>query len=167
MSTTTFGEYLDKKHREARKQLGIIKEVLQKGGMMVVDHREGEQGDPFIFLSNPINDASFKGIRIYKIGDKIAFRIQREEKTHPYGKAYSLNITKLFNDLVSDDIKEEVAGKMVIEMVVKELRRFFTDSQKAEEDMRTQDIAGNGDPLGKVLLQSVQTDYQSTMTQGS
>jgi hypothetical protein len=147
MSTTTFGEYLDKKHREARKQLGIIKEVLQKGGMRVVDHREGEEDDPFIFLFNPANEASFKGLRIYKIGDKIAFRIQREEKTHPYGK-------------------EEVAGKMVIEMVVKELRRFFTDSQKAEEENHTKDIAGNGDPLGKVLLQTVQTDYESSVTQG-
>lgn len=166
MSTTTFGEYLDKKHREARKQLGIIKEVLQKGGMRVVDHREGEEDNPFIFLFNPVSEASFNGIRIYKIGDKIAFRIQREEKTHPYGKAYSLNLEKLFNDLVGDKIKEEVAGKMVMEMVVKELRRFFTDSEKAEQEQQVKDLNATGDPLGRVLLQTVQNDYSDSVTQG-
>lgn len=162
--STTFGEYLDKKHREARKQLGIIKEVLQKGGMKVLDHREGESNDPYIFLFNPTSESDFKGVRIYKIGEKLAFRIQREEKTFPYGKAYSLNVSKLFNDLISDDIKEEVAGKMVIEMVVKEMKRFFTDSQKAQEKIQTQDLSTNGDPLGKVLIQSPGSDYDASMS---
>jgi hypothetical protein len=163
---SAFGEYLDKKHREARKQLGIIKEVLQKGGMRVSDNRDSEDGgEPYIYLYNPNSDASFKGIRIYKIGEKVAFRIQREEKTYPYGKAYGLDLQKLFTDLVSDDMKESVAGKLVIETIVKEMKRFFSESQKAEDDLATKGISGTGDPLGKVLIQSTGMDVSSTMPQ--
>jgi hypothetical protein len=163
----SFGEFVDKKGREAKKQLSIVREMLQRNGMRVVDYVESDENDPYIFVYSPQSDSSFAGVRIYKIADKIAFRICREEKTHPYGRAYALKIPEMFNDLVSDDFKQEEAGKKVIESVVKEVQKFFATSAKAERDLQVKDIqGGTDDPLGRVLIQSTGSDLSDSMSQG-
>ena len=160
----SFGEFIDKKGREAKKQLTIIKEMLKRSGMRIGDFVESDENDPYIFVHNPQSDSSFGGLRIYKIADKIAFRICREEKTHPYGRAYALKIAEMFNDLVSDDFKQEEAGKKVIESVVKEVQRFFASSAKAEQELQVKGTQiGNDDPLGRVLIQSSGSDISDTM----
>lgn len=160
----TFGEFVDKKGREAKKQLSIVKEFMQKSGMRVADHVESDENDPFIFVYNPQSDTSFGGVRVYKIADKIAFRICREEKTHPYGRAYALKIPEMFNDLVSDNFKQEEAGRKVIESVVKEVQKFFSVSAKAERDLQAKNMKGNDDPLGRVLIQSSSSDLSNSMS---
>lgn len=152
----SFSEFIDKKGREGRRQLHIIREVLRKGGMRVADHVESND-DPYIFIANPEAASSFHGVRVYKIGNGVAFRIQREEKTHPYGTAYLLKIPEMFNDLV-EDMKEEQAGKKVMEYMVKELKKFFLLSATAETGLQTPDVQGSGDALGRLIVQSSGTD---------
>jgi hypothetical protein len=160
----SFGEFVDKKSREAKKQLSIVREMLQRNGMKVADFVESDEENPYIFVHNPQSDSSFGGVRIYKIADKIAFRIAREEKTHPYGRAYALKIPEMFNDYVSDDFKQEEAGKKVIESVVKEVQKFFATSAKAERDLQVKGSqVGTDDPLGRVLIQNVTGDISDSM----
>lgn len=157
----SFGEFIDKKQRDATKQLEIIEKILRKGGMKVENFLETDHRDPYIFCVSPIKNGSFDGIRIYKIGDKIAFRIQKESKTHPYGRAYPLDIEEMFNDLLSDEgIKESEAGKKVIESVNKEIRKFFERSSDAEKQEKESDIEDK-DGIGQVAIKGNSADFSS------
>lgn len=153
----TFNEFVDKKDREAKKQLSILKALLEKHNFGVKDNLDEE--DPYIFVQNPDKNLSFEGIRIYKIGDDLAFRVQKSEKTHPYGAAYPLQVEDMFHDLLADDIDEEKAGKEVMQAIVEELRRFFKKSAQAEKELRSGEFGK--DPLNKVVVKSTGTDYSN------
>lgn len=152
----SFLEFVDKKSRESKKQLEILKRVLEKGGMSVVDFLEEEE--PHLFLKGSKN-LSFEGVRLYKIGGEIVFRVQKEEKTHPYGRAYPIQVEEMYDDILSDDMNEEKAGKEVIKLISEEMRKFFNRSDKAEKEIRSIEFDKNDGSAGNVLASSTGTDY--------
>lgn len=158
----TFYEFIDKRTRQDRKHLRIIKKMLESHGIQVKSFLD-EQDDPYIFAVAPNRSLSFDGIRIYKIGGNVAYRIQREEKTHPYGKAYPLKIEDMFEDFMSDDIKQEEAGKRVINTVVSEVKAFFDKSLEAEKEVERGDFDTMGDPLDRTMMPTTGTDYSSKL----
>ena len=162
MRNKTFGEFIDKKKRESIRQLTLVKELLERSGLKVENFLQSEDGDDtYIYCHNPTRNGSFDGIRIYKIGNQLAFRVQKENKTHPYGSAYPLPIEEMFHDLLSDEEADQLkAGKKVIEAVHREIRRFFDKSVEAEKDERQKSIQGQ-DGQGSVLVKSTGTDYSS------
>lgn len=151
-----FLEFVDRKQREGKKHLKLIERLLRKGGMQVYPHLENEE-EPYIFVKSSNNKLSFDGIRIYEIGQMIAYRIQKEEKTHPYGKSYMLDVEDMFNDFMSENMKEEEAGHKVIESVVEELKKFFSKSLNAEQEMQ------NGQDGNGIIIKTGGTDYSSTV----
>lgn len=159
----TFGDFIDKKQRDTLKQLGLLKKLFERNGMKVESHLEtDEKDDPYIFCLNPMGGASFDGIRIYRVGDRLAFRIQKESQTHPYGTAYPLNVEEMFHDLLSDEnVDQKKAGERVIEMVGKEVKKFFEKSIDAERDERKATIEGDPEHAGNVLVRTTGTDYSS------
>jgi len=159
---STFREFVDKKTREAKKQLFTLDKVLKKEGVNTANHLEDD--DPYLFVRSP-GKLSFDGIRIYKIGDNIAYRVQKEEETHPYGKAYSLDVEGMYEDYISDDdYDESKAGKEVMKSIVSEIRNFFNKSAEAENELRDGEFDKAGDPLGRVMMKSTGTDYSSKVT---
>jgi hypothetical protein len=58
------------------------------------------------------------------------------EKTHPFGKAYQLNLEEMFGDLLADHRNPEEAGKQVIKAVTEEVKKFFDKTASAEVTMR-------------------------------
>jgi len=160
MRFRNFGDFIDKKQRDAMKQLKLIEQLLTLQGFKVDDFMtEGHEDDPYIFVSNPSKNTSFDGVRIYKIGDIIAFRIQKESETHPYGNAYTLDIERMFDDLMSEEEMDEIkAGKLVMKAVAKELKSFFDKSQEAEDESRSGDVMSGDD---NVMIRSTGTDYSS------
>ena len=152
-----FLEFVDRKQREGKKHLKLIERLLRKGGMQVFAHLESEE-QPYIFVKAPNGKLSFDGIRIYEIGEMIAYRIQKEEKTHPFGKAYMLDIEDMFNDFMSENMEEEEAGNKVIESVVEELKKFFVKSGKAEQEMQDSGEDGSG-----LIIKTGGNDYASTV----
>lgn len=153
----TFNEFVDKKTREAKKQLGIIRKILEKNNLVVGDHLEDEE--PHLFLRCPDGRTSFDGVRIYKIANSLAYRIQREEKTHPFGKAYPLDVEDMFTDFMTDTKDQEKAGKQVIKSVLEEFNKFFIKSAEAESELKQSDFDQAGDPLGRVTVRTTGTDY--------
>ncbi len=149
-----FKEFIDKKEREAKKQLKIIEHILATHGFSVKDHLDDD--DPFLFVYNPKKNTFFDGIRVYKVGDNLAFRVQKQEKTEPFGKAYGLPIEDMFTDLITD-YKPEEAGKKIIAAVTTEVKKFFTKSSEAEKELRDKEFDNTGDPFGKVVVRS--SDY--------
>lgn len=165
MKPRSFGDFVDKKKRDALRQLGLIEQLLKKQGLRVESYLHNSEDDPYIFCYNPSRNASFDGIRIYKIADTIAFRIQKESETHPYGKAYQLPIEEMFQDFLQDEkIKEQEAGQKVIEAVSNEVRKFFDKSVEAERNERMKDIEGQrGDSNGNVMIRSTAGDDYSNL----
>lgn len=147
-----FFQFIDKKERDAKHQLKIIEKILGGHGFTVKDHISDD--DPYVFVYNPAKNTFFDGIRVYKVGDQLSFRVQKEEETHPFGRAYPLAIEDMFTDLVSDH-KPEEAGKKIIEAVLTEVKKFFEKSSKAEKDIRDKQF--DKDPFGKVQVRS--SDY--------
>ena len=138
-----------------------MKKLLENNGLKVesfIDNKD--KRDPYIFCYNTNKESGFDGIRIYKIGSDLAFRIQKESKTHPYGAAYKLPIESMFNDFISDEGNNETkAGQKIIESVGKEIKRFFERSLEAERDGRKQNIEQGA--AGNVVLKTTGTDYST------
>jgi len=161
MRHKSFGDFVDKKKRESIEQLKTMKKILENNNMKVDSFLEVDQDhDPYIFCYNTKKDSGFNGIRIYKIGSDLAFRIQKESKTHPYGAAYSLPVESMFNDFLSDgDVDENKAGEKIIEAIGKEIKKFFEKSLEAERQDRRSELDKESE--GKVLLRTTGTDYSS------
>lgn len=126
-----FNKFLEIKNREVKKQLEIVKKILESKNFKVESFFDEES--PYIFVRSSIS-LPFEGLRIYKIGSNMAYRIQNENKTQPYGKSYDLNIESAFSDLVTD-MSEEEAGKVIIESLIKEIQSFFKESEKAQQEL--------------------------------
>ncbi len=158
----TFKDFVNKKYREAIRQLGILQKIFEKSGLKVKNYlNEGDAyEDPYIFIFNP-TQGSFDGIRIYKIGSNIAFRVQNQEDSHPYGTAYPIDMEDMFGDFLADEgVDEKDAGKKVMEAVVNQLKKFFEKSQNAEEDLQRSQL-DKGDNLGNIAIKNQGTDYSS------
>jgi uncharacterized membrane-anchored protein YjiN (DUF445 family) len=159
----SFSQFVDKKTRKSKKHLKLIEKMLAQHGLTVKNHLE-EGEEPFLFVVSPIRKVSFEGIRIYQTGESIAYRVQKEEKTHPYGRAYRLDIQEMYEDLMSEEeMDEKAAAKEVVQAVIKELQQFFEKSHEAERDLRMGDFDADGDPLGRVMVRSTGTDYANTV----
>ena len=157
---SSFKEFIDKKSREAKKQLETIKKILGREGMKVTSFLEEEE--PYLYLTNPSGNLPFDGVRIYKIGGNMAFRIQKEAKTHPYGKAYMLDIEDMFGDIITDDdMNERKAGEEIIKSVVHEFRKFFSKSSEADKENRANDLDQQRDPTNFSVSSSTGTDYSN------
>jgi len=157
--TIDFYEFVDAKQRKAKKHLELVKQLLERGGFQIVDKLE-ERNDPYIFVFNPEGNLSFEGVRIYEIGGDIAYRIQKEADTHPYGKAYSIPIEKMFNDLLGEDeMNDEKMAEEIAKSVIGEVKDFFKKSYDAEKKGPPQ-----LDPLGQVHMRSTGTDYANQVT---
>lgn len=152
----SFSNFLDKKIRTDKHQLSLIKKMLEHEGVKVRDHLGNE--DPYLFVKNPTSEKTeFDGVRLYKVGDALAYRVQKEESTHPYGIAYPLDIEQTFDDLLGD-MKEEKAGELVIKALAKEIKTFFEKSSAAEEIIRDRQVEKDG-----VNFRYSTADYSSTI----
>lgn len=140
-----FSSFLDKKNKQAVRELGIIRDILAEEDFKVEDFLESES--PYIFVNTSEEGLEFEGVRVYKIGSGLAYRIQRENKTEPYGEAYSLEIEDLFGELVSD-MSEEEAAEAIKKAVSEEFKRFFSRSAKAQNEIES----GKLDPHSKIVV---------------
>lgn len=150
-----FTSFLNNKKEQSKKQLEIIRDVLIEGEFEIDDFTN--ENEPYIFCQSKQKDLNFEGIRIYKIGSKIAYRIQNESETEPYGKAYSLEIENAFQDLISN-MDEEKAADHVKNLIIKELNSFFEESAKAQEKINI----GKFDPQSQIISKGSVGDISNT-----
>lgn len=145
----TFNEFRERKDREGARHLRIVRRVLEEAGLTVDDFTK--EDDPYVYLHSNDGRATFGGVRIYPIGDSIAYRMQNDPEAHPYGKSYHLDVENIFNDLLSENDDENKAGKAVMEAIVEEFKNFFEKTLKAQEELdgEEDEIKGRLDnPLG-------------------
>ena len=150
-----FSSFLDKKNKQSVRELGIIRDMLAEGEFKVEDFLKEES--PYVFVNCTNDGLDFEGVRVYKVGSNLAYRVQKENKTEPYGAAYSLNIEDLFGDLVSD-MSEEDAAEEIKKAVVEEFKNFFQKSSKAQDELNS----GKADPQSKIVVSSGAGDFSNT-----
>jgi len=153
----TFTDFADKRKRKSIKELKTLMEIFKVNGFVVKDYLE--ENDPYIYIYARTKDLSFDGVRVYKIGNAISYRTQKKENTHPYGRAYLLDVTGMYDDLISDHKKEIAAGKIVIETIVNEINKFFDTSVDAEKLLRHDNIEKFKDPLSRAVVNVSGSDY--------
>jgi imidazoleglycerol phosphate dehydratase HisB len=159
----TFLEFVDHKEREGKRHLKILHKLFQSEDFETKEHINND--DPYIFITNPLKNASFDGIRIYEIGSTLAFRIQKEENCHPFGRAYQLDVEEMYSDLLTDHHKAEDAGKALVKMIAEEIKLFFNRQAKAENELK--DIFKGSDPktpFNRVAVKSQGMDYANLVT---
>lgn len=129
-----FSSFLDKKNKQIRKELEIIRDILKEENFKIEDFICTES--PYLFLKNTEDGLDFDGVRIYKVGSNLAYRIQKENKTEPYGAAYSLNIEDIFGDYITD-MDEEKAAEQIKKAIKEEFKNFFKKSAEAQEELNS------------------------------
>lgn len=140
-----FSAFVDKKTNKARRELEVVRDVLKEAGVKVEDFLKDE--DPYLFVPSNKQSLDFGGIRIYKVGNNMAYRIQNEDKTEPYGASYSMNIEGMFEDLISD-MGEDKAAEEVKKAIVEEINNFFTKSLEAQDELSSSGF----DPHSKIMM---------------
>lgn len=151
-----FSSFVDNKTNRARKELEVIKEVLKDGGVEAKDFLK--ERDPYIFVPSTEKGLDFGGVRIYKIGSSMAYRIQNEGDTEPYGASYPLDIEGMFNDLMGE-MDEEKAASEIKKAVVEELKGFFKMSSEAQDRMGPDSF----DPQSKIVVGGKAGDLSNMM----
>lgn len=151
-----FSSFLDKKTNEMKRQLKIIKEIVSESELKVEDGLDHK--DPYLFVSNGEKGMDF-GVRIYKVGSDIAYRIQRNKDTQPYGEAYPLNVESGFADLISD-MNEEEAAEKIKKAVVNDIKLFFKKSSEAHDELIS---SGSDDGTGRIVISSGNGDLSNSM----
>lgn len=150
-----FSAFVDRKTERARSELAVVRDVLGSGGIKVEDFTKGR--DPYLFVHPTSDGLDFGGVRIYKIGGDMAYRLQNEAETQPYGKSYQMDIEGMFEEIISDT-DEEKAAEQVKKAVVEEIKSFFDRSLKAQEK-----LGGEFDPQSKIVVPGRSTDLSNMM----
>lgn len=151
-----FSAFVDKKTNRARKELGIVMEILKEGGLQVKEFLKG--GDPYLYVPSTEKGLDFGGVRIYKIGSTVAYRVQNESDTQPYGISYPLDVEDMFEDLLGEMDEEKAAGE-IKKAVVEELRNFFGKSLEAQDEV----VSKQFDPQSKIVVGGKAGDLSNMM----
>lgn len=153
-----FSSFLDIKNKEIKKELGLIKEILSNN-FQIEDFLSKE--DPYIYIKST-DEAPFQGVRVYKIGSNIAYRIQNDSETEPYGKAYPLNLEEIFNDIIPD-MNEEEAGEAVASALVAEFQNFFKKSAEAEKEFMMGKFSKKDIPSSTIVVSTNSGDFSNSI----
>ncbi len=141
-----FFEYVDRKQRQVVRQLKIVKRILAQAGLQVASHLDfHHKEEPYLYVYNPNSDTKF-GLRVYGVGEELAYRLQRKEKTHPYGKPNRLIVADMWDDFKAEGKDDTAAAEEVIKAVGEEVADYFKQSAKAEK--KSSHIKMDQSPLG-------------------
>lgn len=151
-----FSTFIDKKTNKARKELAIVMEVLKEGGLQVEDFLKG--ADPYLYIPSTKKNLDFGGVRVYKIGSTIAYRIQNEGDTEPYGVSYPLDVEGMFEDILGE-MDEDKAAEEIKKAVVEEVQNFFERSLEAQDEISSRQF----DPQSKIVVGGKAGDLSNMM----
>lgn len=140
-----FSAFVDKKTNKARRELEVVRDILKDGGVKVEDFLKGSE--PYLFVPSTKKTLDFGGVRIYKVGNNVAYRIQNESSTEPYGQSYPLDIEGMFEEIISD-MGEEKAAEEIKKAVLEEINNFFEKSLEAQDELGSSEF----DPHNKIMV---------------
>lgn len=126
-----FNEYLEKHSRETKKKLEDILDLLKR-----VDEIKPlgylDQDNPYIFIriqqdKNINQNLSILdlGVRIYSIGNKLTYRLQRGPKGIQIGPARIIEDPEEIEDLLTQGKTEQEAYNEIFRQIPKKIKHFI------------------------------------------
>lgn len=160
----TFNEYKNVLDDQTKNNLELLTRIFRKDGLKVHEFLD-QKKDPYIYIFNPLDDLSFQGVAVYKKGNILAYRPQRYQDSQPYGAAYLIPIQDIYEDLVYKEKDKKEALKILCKKLCKDMRSFFRDSKKAEDDVLQSQLRSpqDVDGAGQIIIRNTGTDYANTI----
>lgn len=123
-----FSDYLKSRNYSGRRKLAIFAEVMRRADLHVIPRFDG--AEPHLFVSRGPDRT---GVRIYEIGDRLAFRVQDLPDGEPHGRAFGIDVQRLFEEIIEeiDDKTPENAAWLLLGELGNAMKSFFADSIKA------------------------------------
>lgn len=155
----TLLEFNFAKHKETERRLGLLKKVLEKDGLRVDEFFKDSK--PYIFCHAPLENLDFQGIRIFENGKTMSFQVSKTNDTLPYGIARGLEVNDLFDQICEIESDKTKATEILIKEINIEIRKFFSQSKGAEDELMGKIIDGKsgGDKAGAIVIRNAGTDY--------
>lgn len=148
-----FGDYQNKSILDSVRKIKIIHKILKFFNIKNFIFLKGQES--YIYVSSPSRNLDIKGIRIYPIANKIAFKVQNGPKDLPQGAPYLLDFEKVYGEIIDDmdrDGKKDTeikAAQKVSEQFIETLKEFFNKKENYNSDKE------------KVSQINLGTDYSS------
>jgi|APGre2960657373_1045057.scaffolds.fasta_scaffold00093_20 hypothetical protein len=160
----TFLEFNNMLEQHTKEDLEMLLYIFEKDGLRVESFLDSED-IPYIFIYNPLEDTSFQGVRVYKLGDILAFKVQRYPESKSYGKAYPIEIQDMYDNFIADKKTKEEAVKELRKILCKNMRDFFKKSKVAEDKIVRSQIHDPDalDGAGQIVIRNTGTDYSNTV----
>lgn len=158
----TYLEFYNILKQEKQEDLETLMFVLRKDGLRVEDFSELDE-NPYIYCYNPLEDTSFQGVRIYKHGDILAFKVAKFPDSQPYGAAYSIDLQGMYDALIEEKKEKKDALKELCKKVSAEMRKFFRKSKVAEDKIVKSQVRDPDalDGAGQITIRNTGTDYSN------
>lgn len=149
-----FNDFKDKTLLESIRKLKLLKKVLKQAKLKSELILNGDNS--YIYVKSTNDDSDIKGIMIYPIANKIAFRIKNSKDSLPQGKPRLLDFEKIYNDIYNNYEKNKEkedsdlkAASKVVDDFIETLKTFFKEQSFDKK------------PKDKVLGLTLGTDYSS------
>lgn len=151
-----FNDYQNKSVLESIKKIKIIHNLLKLLNIKSMLFLKGQ--DSYVYVKSHGYNLEIKGIRIYAIANKIAFKIQNGPKDLPQGTPYLLDFEKVYGEVIDSyekkDKKDKTdadikAAEKVAEQFLQTLKEFFKKKTSSRMDKE------------KVSQINLGTDYSS------
>jgi len=128
-----FSDYQNKSVLESIKKIKILHKLLKFLNIKNKIFLKGQ--DSYIYVKSPKYNEEIKGIRIYSIANKIAFKIQNGPKELPQGTPRLLDFEKVYGEVIDSYEKDETedkdikAAEQVAKQFLQTLKEFFDIKQ--------------------------------------
>ena len=91
----------------------------------------------------------------------MSFQVSKTKDTLPYGIARGLEVNDLFDQICEIESDKTKATEILIKEINIEIRKFFSQSKGAEDELMGKIIDGKsgGDKAGAIVVRNAGTDY--------
>jgi len=158
----TFFEFFKRDEYESRKHLKLLKKVFSDDGMYSIDFTDGEHEEPYIYVAAP-SDVSYQGLRVYQKGNILAFRVQKNPKTVPYGTPVEIKIQNILDKILMDVDNEDDAVENLNKEICKIVKDFFKQTKTAEEKILNAELSDDSlDGFGQITIRNADNEPTSS-----
>jgi hypothetical protein len=126
----SFTDFKNKTLLESMRKLKLIKQVLKLA--KIKSNLVSDKSNNYIYVFSTEKNSDIKGVIIYPIGNKVAFRVKNSKDGLPQGKPRLLDFEKIYSEIYSNyernkklkDLEIKSASK-VVDDFIDTIKSFF------------------------------------------
>ena len=126
----SFTDFKNKTLLESMRKLKLFKQILKLA--KIKSELISEKESQYIQVYSPEKSSDIKGVMIYSIGNKIAFRVKNSKDDLPQGKPRLLDFEKVYSEIYSNYERNEKtknseikSASKVVDDFINTIKSFF------------------------------------------